>query len=92
MRRNKEIRLAKELAKKIKALSLTIRVEVSENEKLYGSVSVSDIVDALSNEGFQLARNQILLEEPIKSLGIYNIPVKVHPEVDSKIKIWVVKK
>ncbi|MBN2383149.1 50S ribosomal protein L9 [bacterium] len=91
LRRNKEIREAKDLAQSLKKLSITIRSEVGENEKLYGSVGVNDIITALANEGVHLSKKQIVLEEPIKALGIYNIPVKLHPEVESKIKIWVVK-
>jgi len=91
LRRNKEIREAKSLAQSLRKLSVTIRSEVGENEKLYGSVGVNDIIAALANEGFELSKKQIILEEPIKTLGIYNIPVKLHPEVESKVKIWVVK-
>ncbi|MFC1849976.1 50S ribosomal protein L9 [candidate division CSSED10-310 bacterium] len=92
LRKNKEIREAKNVAHTLKKLSITLRCEVGESEKLYGSVQAGDIVEALANEGITLTKKQILLEEPIKTLGIYNIPIAIHPEVESKVKIWVVKK
>lgn len=92
LRYNKEIREATLLAQEIKKLSITIRCEVGENEKLYGSVTANDIIEALANEGVTLTRKQVLLEEPIKTLGIYNIQLKLHAEVEGKVKIWVVKK
>jgi large subunit ribosomal protein L9 len=92
LRHNKEVREAKILANDIKKLSITIRCEVGENEKLYGSVTVNDIVDAMAHEGVTLNKKQVILEEPIKTLGIYNIPISLHPEVEGKVKIWVVKK
>ena len=92
LRKNKEIREAKTMVHQLRKLSITIRSEVGESEKLYGSINVNDIATALKNEGINIPKNQILLEEPIKALGIYNVPVKLHPEVEGKIKIWVVKK
>lgn len=91
LRRNKEIREAKSLAQELKKLSITIRCEVGENEKLYGSVGVNEIVSAIANEGVQLSKKQVVLEEPIKTLGIYNVPIVLHPDVETKLKIWVVK-
>lgn len=92
VRRNKELREAKEIAQSVKKLSLTIRCEVGENEKLYGSVTTNDILEALANEGIVLEKKQIVLEEPIKTLGIYTVPLKLDPEVEANVKIWVVKK
>lgn len=83
---------AEDLKEKLSSLSLTIPVLTQEEEKLYGSISSNEVANALKEEGFQIDKNSIILEEPIKSLGIYEVPVNLHPQVQAKIKIWVVKK
>jgi len=73
-------------------LSLTISALAGDEEKLYGSISAHDISEALKDEGFSIDKNIIDLAEPIKSLGIYEIQIKLHPEITAKLKLWVVKK
>lgn len=85
-------KVAEEFATKLAALSITIGREVGEEDKLFGSVTNKDIADALRVEGHMIDRHNILLQEPIKSLGIFDIPVKLHHEVTATLKIWVVKK
>ena len=80
------------LSEKLAACSLTIAVLVQEEEKLFGSVSAQDIQRALKDEGFEIDKLLIVLDEPIKQLGIYEVSVALHPEVTAKVKIWVVKK
>jgi len=91
IRRAKEVRTAKDLARKIKKLSCTIAKQVGENEKLFGSVTSLDIVKALESEGIQIDKKQIELEEPIRTLGIYPVLIRIHPEVEARLKVWVVK-
>lgn len=88
----KRKRAAEDLAAKLKELSITIGREVGEEDKLFGSVTTKDIADALRAEGFIVERHDIQLEQPIKQLGIFDIPVKLHAEVTGEVKIWVVKK
>ena len=83
---------AEELNKKLAELSLTIPVLVHEDELLYGSIGPEDLAVALKDEGYDIKKEIIDLGEPIKSLGIYEVPVKLHPEITAKIKVWVVKK
>ncbi|MCM8795132.1 MAG: 50S ribosomal protein L9 [Candidatus Omnitrophica bacterium] len=83
---------AQELKRKLEGSSLTLPVLTHEGEQLYGSITAGDIARALKVEGFDIDKKLILLDEPIKSLGIYSIPVKLHPEVLATIKVWVVKK
>lgn len=84
---------AEELNNRLANFSLTMAaLTKEEEEKLYGSITSQDIVDALKEEGFQIDKSCIMLDEPIKALGIYEIPIKLHPEVLTKIKVWVVKK
>ncbi len=73
-------------------LSLTISALAQDDQNLYGSISSQDISEALKTEGFSIDKNIIDLAEPIKSLGIYEIQVKLHPEITAKLKLWVVKK
>jgi len=83
---------AEELKVRLAALSLTIPVLAQEEEGLYGSVSAVEVIQALKEEGFDIEKSSLILDEPIKSLGIYEIPVKLHPEVTATVKVWVVKK
>lgn len=83
---------AEELKDRLANLSLTIPVLIQEEDKFYGSITPLDLAVALKEEGFDIDKNSILLDEPIKSLGIYEVSVKLHPEVLAKIKIWIVKK
>ena len=80
------------LAGKIAGLSLTIAAPAGEEEKLFGSVSNEMISDALADEGIKIDKKDIVLEEPIKKLGVYQVAVKLHPEVKASIRVWVVKK
>ena len=81
-----------DLAGKLSNLSLTIQSLTHEADKLYANITSRDISEALKEEGIEIDKNLILLDEPIKSLGIYEIPVKLHPEVPAKVKVWIVKK
>lgn len=82
---------AKELAGRIGALSCTITKKVGENEMLYGSVTNADIAAALKGEGLNIDRRKILLEGPVKKLGIYSVPIRLHPQVTAELRVWVVK-
>ena len=86
-----EKRKSEELAKKLENVSCTIAVQVGEEEKLFGSVTSQHIADNLKEQGYDIDKRKIELEEPIKSLGIYSVPIKLHAEVDAKVKVWVVK-
>jgi large subunit ribosomal protein L9 len=91
------VRLTKEkeenegLGRRIQGLSLTLVRKVGENDVLFGSVTSGDVAEALSKEGIAVDKRRIQLAEPIKSLGIYTIPIRLHPEVIPEVKVWVVK-
>ncbi len=87
----KERRAAEELAARLSKVSCTIVKKVGESDTLYGSVTNADVGEALQKEGFTIDKRRILLEEPIKTLGIYTVPVRLHPEVTCDVKVWVVK-
>ena len=82
---------AEELSKKLENVSCTISVQVGEEDKLFGSVTSQNIADSLAEQGYKFEKRKILLEEPIKSLGIYSVPIKLHTEVTATVKVWVVK-
>ena len=79
------------LANKLSSVSCTVAKKAGEEDKLFGSVTTKDIEEALKTEGFSIDRKQILLEEPIKRLGVYSVTIKIHPEVTTEVKVWVVK-
>ncbi len=83
---------AESLRDKLAGLSITIAVLTNEEDKLYGSITSQDIAQALKEENFDIDKNSIIPEESIKALGIYEVSVRLHPEVVAKIKIWIVKK
>ena len=87
----KVLEQAQKLVEKLAATSVTIVKQVGENDKLFGSVTAIDIAKALQEEGLMVDKKQILIEEPLKVLGIYTIPIKLLPELNAELKLWVVK-
>ena len=88
----KEKQSFQELAKKLEKASWTLSAEATDEDKLYGSVDSLTIARLLKDEGYEVDKNNIILAEPIKSLGAYEVELKLHPQVSAKIKVWVVKK
>jgi len=79
------------LAKKLSKVEITIEVKVGEEEKMFGSITNKDIHKELIDKGFELDKNQISINEPIKALGIYHITVKVSKDITSDVKLYVIK-
>ena len=77
-------------AQRIANVELEIRRKVGETEVLYGSVTTSDIAEALAAKGIELDRRKVQLQEPIKKLGEYDVPIKLHRDVITKIKLRVI--
>jgi large subunit ribosomal protein L9 len=90
-RRQAQRAVAQDLAKKLEAFSCTIARRVGEGDKLFGSVSTSDIADVLKKAGHQVDKRSIQMDTPIKALGVHTVTVKLEPEVNALLKIWVVK-
>lgn len=88
-RDNRDRREAEKLAAHLADVSVQIPVQVGEDDKLFGSVTSADIAEALKREGVEIDRRAIQLEEPLKVLGVYNVAVKVHSEIEAKIKVLV---
>ncbi|MBI4811402.1 MAG: 50S ribosomal protein L9 [Ignavibacteriales bacterium] len=90
-RQKKELLHAQKIATQLDKVSITLKVKVGEDEKLFGSVTSQNISDALSERGITVDKRIIELDEPIKALGIYTVNVKLHSEVTGKVKVWVVR-
>lgn len=84
-------RAAEALAKKLEAESITAQVKVGEEDRLFGSVTAQNIAELLDEKGYEIDRRAILLEDPIRELGVYNVEMRLHPEVTTAVKLWVVK-
>lgn len=89
--KNREMESANEMADEMSKISLTASVQVGEDDKVFGSVTSQEISKLLSEQGFTVDKKDILLDEPIKALGIYNVSVKIQQDVKSEVKLWVVK-
>ena len=77
---------------KLDNISITLTVEAKEDGQIYGSINEVHIAKALKEEGFEIGRKQIKLDAPIKKLGAYNVDIKLYPEVEAKLRVWIVKK
>ena len=87
----REQRAAEAQAKELEKDSLTAVVRVGEEERLFGSVTNQHIADLLKEKNYDIDRRAIELEEPIRTLGVYNVDVRLHPQVRATVKLWVVK-
>jgi len=90
-REQKELSKSEKLAVELEKVSVTIPVQVGEEDKIFGTVTSQMIADALAEKGFEIDKRRIEIEEPIKSLGIYGVIIKLHSKVSAKIKVWVVR-
>jgi large subunit ribosomal protein L9 len=86
-----ELKAAEKLASELESVSVTIPVQVGEEDKIFGTVTTQMIADALKEKGHDIDKRKIEIEEQIKALGIYGVNVKLHPNVSAKIKVWVVR-
>jgi len=82
---------AQGLAEKLEQVSLTFSARVGEEGKLFGSVTATDIAQQLEAQGFHVEKRQIDLHEPIKALGVYRVPVRLHADVKPEVRVWVIK-
>ena len=82
---------AQELAAKVEQVQLTFAARVGEEGNLFGSVTSTDIAHQLEAQGFHIEKRMIELHEPIKALGVYKVPIRLHAGVHPEIKVWVIK-
>lgn len=91
-RERKKKKEAEKIKDKLEKLSLTAEVHTGEEDKVFGSVTAATMAKLLSDQGFEIDRRKIMLEEPLKALGVYTIDVKLASDVVASVKLWVVKK
>ena len=91
LRQGKEVTKAQKLAADLEKTSVTLKMKVGEDERLFGTVTSQMIADALAEKGFTLDKRSIEADEAIKTLGIYSANIKLHPTVETKVKVWVVR-
>jgi large subunit ribosomal protein L9 len=88
-KKNKDLEEARKLAEQVASLELTLTRKVSDGEKIFGSVTAKDLAEALAQAQIVLDRKNILLEDPIRTLGDFEVPVKIHPEVTVCLRVKV---
>ncbi len=82
---------AQELAGKLEKVDVTIPVTVGDEDKMFGSVTSQQIAELIKEQGIEIDRRKIILDAPIKTLGTFDVQIKLHPEVIGTIKVWVVR-
>jgi large subunit ribosomal protein L9 len=89
--RRQQLEAARALGQKLSATSVTIRREAGDDDRLFGSVTNRDVADALAAEGIAVDRKSIQLEEHIRTLGLFQVPVRLHRDVTATVKVYVMK-
>jgi len=90
-KKQKELTAAEKIAAELEKVSVTIPVKVGEEDKIFGTVTNQMIADSLKEKGFDIEKRKIEIPEAIKSLGIYSVNIKIHPNVVAVVKTWVVR-
>ena len=82
---------AEEISKKLADLECRIEVKVGKNGKMFGSVGVPQLVEKLAAEGFEIERSKFKLHQPLNEVGVFDVSIKLHPEVEATLKVWIVE-
>ena len=90
-RQEKDRNKAKTMVKELEKISITAAVPVGDEDRVFGSVTTQTIAELLKEKGYDIDKRKILLENPIKALGVYTVPIKFHSDIEAKVRIWVVK-
>ena len=90
-RDNEVLAAARERADALDGVSLTFHARAGQEGKLFGSIGSADIADKLAEQGIEVDRRQIELDEPIKALGVFTVPIRLHTQVRPEIKVWVIQ-
>lgn len=89
--RVRETRDAESLAESLREVSCNVAVKAGEEDRIFGSVTAQQISAALSDLGFEIDRRDIVIEEPIRALGVYDVPIRLYAGVTVSVKVWVVR-
>ena len=90
-KRDRARRQAETVKQTLESRSVTLTLAMGEGDKAFGSITVHDIVEALAKDGLTVEKRAVQLAEPIKTLGTFDVPVRVHPEVTATLKVLIVK-
>ena len=90
-RRAKELAAAQELAEKLNTIEISIAMQATEDDQLFGSVTPRMIADELAARGINIEHSRVKLDPPLKTLGGYDVEIKLHAEVTGKVKVWIVR-
>ena len=90
LRKDRELANFNQIAKKLSKTEITIEVQVGDEDKMFGSVTNQDIQQSLKDKGIDVDRSAIMLDDPIKTLGIYHVKIKVSSDINSDVKIYVI--
>ncbi|MDP2311339.1 MAG: 50S ribosomal protein L9 [Pseudomonadota bacterium] len=90
-RQSKVLAAAKELAAKISGTAVSIKRQAGAEDKIFGSVTNQDVQEALAAQGVEVDRRNIVLAEPIRNIGVFQVPVKVHRDVEASVKVYVIR-
>jgi large subunit ribosomal protein L9 len=82
---------AQGVADELGSISINIPAAAQNNDRLFGAIHETDIAKALKEQGYDIDKKNILLEEPIKAIGVYKVPIKVYDTIKAELKVWVVK-
>lgn len=91
VRVEKDRRQAEILAERLAGVSCTVRVQADEGDKLYGSVGQRDIAQALEEQGIETDPHSIVIDEPLKMLGVYPVKIRLFSDVEAEIKVWIIR-
>ncbi len=91
MQEDKRLVIAREVASRLNGVEINIPAAANEEDTLFGSVTESDVAEALTRAGHRVEARQVVLEEHIKQLGKYDVPVRIYASVSATVKVWVVR-
>ncbi|NLB55181.1 MAG: 50S ribosomal protein L9, partial [Lentisphaerae bacterium] len=90
-KRPSELESAQKIAEQLASISCTINAKTGDSDKLYGSITNSDIAEALKANGISVDKKKIILDDPIRELGVFDAKVRLHPDVIASFKVWIVE-
>jgi large subunit ribosomal protein L9 len=90
-RADEDLKAARERAGTIEGTSVTFTARAGEEGKLFGSITAGDIAEKLAEQGIEIERRQVLLDEPLKALGVFSVPIRLHSDVRPEVKVWIIK-
>lgn len=89
--KRKQLAGANELAAKLQNSAVSIRREAGDDDRLFGSVTNRDVAEALAAEGIVVDRRSIIIEEPIRGIGLFTLPIRLHREVSASVRVYVIR-